>query len=837
MVAANLQYLTVNLAKAKVRRVILNGRPYLVAPASLIVPGVLNGSDGALYYPPEEAGKTPHIWNQIPIVVYHPQVMGEAVSASHDHPSVVESRIGFLKNASYKDHLVSEAWFDEELTKNYDVKLAPDIRIHPRLTRNEPIELSTGLHVDREPTPGFCPRTGRGYDAIARNYRPDHLAVLPDQKGACNIDDGCGIFMNMNPNHDEQGRFAESSSTARSEESKAATDKSRAADSATRSASTATQHLEAAKLHRQARDAHTSVVSKGLSNINKSLVDAHAAADIHHHQEMNWHKDAAKALKAGEKIPQRETGVWGHEKETKASESVRNQDLMNMNPNHDEKGRFSSGEGESSSIPQKADRASYAAHRATDKATAVSAAPMADAASGGQQSLHQMWAREHAQHAAGEREAGRIESAKLHETAAKLHLKADNLQNEVKQQQAKAMEIAKRGSFSQKKLKDWDPFGKRTPPTGNEDFPMTTESTPKSLWQKLGEMLGVTNAVGKYGNPQHGDTGKFQPHGSGTGKGEVHKAAVAGHADSTIDVQTSLSSVEAAEEGAVAKTPNVVAQLEERAGKGPTENETCPCGRTCDSCKGTMNQELGETIAINKEKDMPLTATERKAMVTGIVANCDCKEEERGYAKEIANKLSDATLLRLNAFPMKKSDDPEEDDDNDEEDKMENNSGTTDKNVMASTPPPSPTIVGNMKKGKTMTDKEWLESAPPTIRSAVTNAMKIERKAKEDVIARLVGNAEEGKRESLGKYLSNKTLEELEVMADLMPTTNRQPVDELDHLLSPIFMGAGSIGDRVTGNSAVANAADDEEASSMVPGSFMKVKVSNEEVSQARQSA
>ena len=42
------------LVNASVRRESLHGRSYLVAPTTLIVPGVLNGSMGPLYYPPED---------------------------------------------------------------------------------------------------------------------------------------------------------------------------------------------------------------------------------------------------------------------------------------------------------------------------------------------------------------------------------------------------------------------------------------------------------------------------------------------------------------------------------------------------------------------------------------------------------------------------------------------------------------------------------------------------------------------------------------------------------------------------------------------------------------
>jgi hypothetical protein len=37
---------------------------------------------------------------------------------------------------------------------------------------------------------------GRQYVGIARNHRPDHLAILPDLKGSCSIADGAGLCRN-----------------------------------------------------------------------------------------------------------------------------------------------------------------------------------------------------------------------------------------------------------------------------------------------------------------------------------------------------------------------------------------------------------------------------------------------------------------------------------------------------------------------------------------------------------------------------------------------------------------------------------------------------------------
>lgn len=174
------------------RRTIHEGREYFVAPLSMIVPGVLNGSKGPLYYPLEEIGKDPDAWNGMPIVVYHP-TNNEGKPVSARSPQVLEKHgIGWVFNAQVNDKLVAEGWFDVEKTKKVDP------RILSSLEKGDPLELSTGLFTENEPVKNKeeAIYNGRPYTAIARNYKPDHLAVLPDKKGACSIADGCGVNVN-----------------------------------------------------------------------------------------------------------------------------------------------------------------------------------------------------------------------------------------------------------------------------------------------------------------------------------------------------------------------------------------------------------------------------------------------------------------------------------------------------------------------------------------------------------------------------------------------------------------------------------------------------------------
>ena len=172
-----------------IRNDTMEGRNYIVTPMIMLLEGVHQGSGGPLYYPPEELSKTPVVWNHKPVVVYHPQVNGVGVSACM--PDILTSRkIGVIMNTVFEDgKLKAEAWIDLDRAK------AVDERIVSAIENKAVMELSTGLFTDNENVEGEW--RGEKYIAIARNYRPDHLALLPDIKGACSIEDGAG-FLRLN---------------------------------------------------------------------------------------------------------------------------------------------------------------------------------------------------------------------------------------------------------------------------------------------------------------------------------------------------------------------------------------------------------------------------------------------------------------------------------------------------------------------------------------------------------------------------------------------------------------------------------------------------------------
>lgn len=188
-VAHKLTVFTSNVSAKLIRNDTMEGKSFVVVPMVMMVEGVHAGSLGPLYYPKDELAKTPAVWNHKPVVVYHPTINGEGVSAC-DPEILTTHKIGVIMNTKFDkmNRLTAEAWLEEERVK------AVDQRVWNAIQKKKVLELSTGLFTDNEETAGEF--EGEKYVAVARNYRPDHLAVLPDQTGACSVKDGAGFIRN-----------------------------------------------------------------------------------------------------------------------------------------------------------------------------------------------------------------------------------------------------------------------------------------------------------------------------------------------------------------------------------------------------------------------------------------------------------------------------------------------------------------------------------------------------------------------------------------------------------------------------------------------------------------
>lgn len=165
------------------------GKEHLVIPVVMMVEGVHHGSAGAIYHSIEELGRFPGAWDGIPVVVRHPQdEEGNYVSANS--PEILaEYKVGRIFHTHVDGKkLKSEAWVLQSKLSS----VSP--MANEKVTNNEIMEVSVGVYTENEQVEGEY--ADEKYTAIARNHRPDHLALLPDEKGACSTEDGCGLGVN-----------------------------------------------------------------------------------------------------------------------------------------------------------------------------------------------------------------------------------------------------------------------------------------------------------------------------------------------------------------------------------------------------------------------------------------------------------------------------------------------------------------------------------------------------------------------------------------------------------------------------------------------------------------
>jgi hypothetical protein len=182
----NWSALLTNESVENTREVMEGGKRWLVAPAAIIPHGVMSGSKGPLYYPAEESAKTAHLWDKIPITIQHPfdPTTGSPLSAN-DAGVMERQEVGEVRSPLHDGKTRAELWFDADKT----LQKSPET--YAALKRKEKIPLSTGLYTDNIHSPGV--HDGVEYVARATNHRPDHLAILPGGRGACHVDDGCGV--------------------------------------------------------------------------------------------------------------------------------------------------------------------------------------------------------------------------------------------------------------------------------------------------------------------------------------------------------------------------------------------------------------------------------------------------------------------------------------------------------------------------------------------------------------------------------------------------------------------------------------------------------------------
>lgn len=175
----------------QVREEQLNGRGYLVVPVTMMVEGVHHGSKGPLLYTTEELSQHTHSWNGTVVTMTHPGKDGEGVTANS--PEAANYEVGRVYNAHMDgDKLKAEVWLDLQLMETNHPHVLDKIRDGVEM------DVSIGVFSGERGPEGVW--NNEQYRAQAVDLRPDHLALLPNEVGACSWDDGCGIRNNQTGN-------------------------------------------------------------------------------------------------------------------------------------------------------------------------------------------------------------------------------------------------------------------------------------------------------------------------------------------------------------------------------------------------------------------------------------------------------------------------------------------------------------------------------------------------------------------------------------------------------------------------------------------------------------
>jgi len=177
-------------------------KPHLVVPVVMMMEGVHNGSHGPLLHLMEDLGKFPGAWNGIPVVIDHPEEDGQNISANS--PDIIDKKtVGRVYNTNVDGKkLKAEVWLDEEKLNEISPGTLAEVN------DNKIVEVSVGVFTEEEETEGEY--EGERYEAIARNHRPDHLALLTESVGACSVEDGCGLRANKEGGKDMEKKLLES---------------------------------------------------------------------------------------------------------------------------------------------------------------------------------------------------------------------------------------------------------------------------------------------------------------------------------------------------------------------------------------------------------------------------------------------------------------------------------------------------------------------------------------------------------------------------------------------------------------------------------------------------
>jgi len=166
----------------KIERKLFEGVEHLIVPVIGAKEMVMNG----YFYPANEFKDWIETWEGVPVPINHPKQNNVAISARSPRIQELTSvghffDVEFTQNNELKGNLYINIEKVKKLNADYIIE---------KFENGEIMEVSTGLYSNIENVSGEY--NGQKYQGIVRHIRPDHLALLPNEIGACSVVDGCG---------------------------------------------------------------------------------------------------------------------------------------------------------------------------------------------------------------------------------------------------------------------------------------------------------------------------------------------------------------------------------------------------------------------------------------------------------------------------------------------------------------------------------------------------------------------------------------------------------------------------------------------------------------------
>jgi hypothetical protein len=171
-----------------VETVEVDGAEYFKLPVVMMRQGVFRGSAGPLRHLMTNYLGNVGEWQGVPVTISHPSDSnGNFVSANTEGVQIV----GYVHQPKVEDAAL-KAFVMLNKQKLEEV----NIQAYNQITNGLPIDVSIGIFASHDGTAGV--HDGVNYVATVTHSIPDHLAILPNEEGACSWNHGCGIRNNNN---------------------------------------------------------------------------------------------------------------------------------------------------------------------------------------------------------------------------------------------------------------------------------------------------------------------------------------------------------------------------------------------------------------------------------------------------------------------------------------------------------------------------------------------------------------------------------------------------------------------------------------------------------------